>query len=192
MKALALLSLVVLVACQPHAHSSATPAPAPLRSFVASEEISGSRPIATGTLTKGVVGGIVSVDVHNAYALHDVNVDVQDFCGQPFAHGPMQPYNLILGYGQTSGRVSSGRVTGLLPPSCFSGPAKTINVVYNEDDYQVICTLEIAPNAFGFTFTKTLQGPHAQCSLAVASPFQATFTFNATTPKGQLSADFPR
>jgi hypothetical protein len=105
----------------------------------------------------------------------------------------MQPYNQMLGYGQANDRPQTGRVSGALSPSCFTGPANNVAVVYNEDDYQVVCTLEITPrSAGGYTFTKTLQGPHADCSLVVTSPYAAAFTFNATTPKGQLLADFSR
>jgi hypothetical protein len=136
---------------------------------------------------------VVTVTVHNAFTLHDANVDVQQFCGQPFEYGPMQPYNQILGYGQANDQPQTGRVSGTLTPSCFTGPANNVAIVYNESDYQVTCTLEIAPrSAGGYTFTKTLQGPHANCSLDVTSPYAATFTFNATTPKGQLLADFSR
>lgn len=146
------------------------------------------------TTTGGVsTSPVVTVTVHNAFTLHDANVDVQQFCGEPIEYGPMQPYNQILGYGQANDQPQTGRVSGVLPPSCFTGPAKNVAVVYNEDDYQVTCTLSITPSsAGGYTFSKTKQGPHANCSLVVTSPYAATFTFDATTSKSQLLADFSR
>jgi hypothetical protein len=152
----------------------------------------------TGTITHAIASGqlpstpqVVTVTVHNAFTLHDANVDVQQFCGEPIEYGPMQPYNQILGYGQASDRPQTGHVSGALPPPCFTGPANNVAVVYNENDYPVLCTLAITPRgAGGYTFRKTSQGPHAKCSLVVTSPYTATFTFNATTPKGELLADF--
>lgn len=138
-------------------------------------------------------GGVVTVIVHNAFTLHDANVDVQQFCGQPFEYGPMQPYNQVLGYGQANDFPQTSRVSGALPPSCFTGPANNVAIVYNENLYQVTCTLVVTPrSAGGYTFRKTSQGPNANCSLVVTGPYAATFTFNATTPKGQLLADFSR
>ena len=181
MKRIVVLATLAIAACQPHAHSSATPAPI-AGNISASRALSAGKLVTTGPIS--APGRSVVVDVVNLYQFHDVNVDVNQFCGETTQFGPLQPSNLILGYGQSSLRVAKSRITGVPSASCFTGPAKTIGIAYNQLYPYLACAMAITPSAAGgYTFTKTSQGSRAQCSVVAANPYAATFSFNLT--KGQ-------
>ena len=114
----------------------------------------------------------VMVEVVNGYGLHAVNVDVLQFCGQNSQYGPMQPYNQILTPDQVE--FVKGDIS-----SCFAGPAKSVDVIYNENLYPETCRVAITQKPIGYKFALVPPtGAQTRCTLKVKDKYSAIFTFN--------------
>ena len=137
--------------------------------------ILGSCVVRDGLVQDGTIpttGKQVIVEVVNSYGLHDVNVDVLDFCGENSEYGPMQPYNQILTPDQVE--FVKGDIS-----SCFAGPAKSVDVIYNENLYPETCRVAITQKPIGYKFALVPPtGAQTRCTLKVKDKYSAIFTFN--------------
>ena len=119
----------------------------------------------------------VMVEVVNGYGLHSVNVDVLQFCGQNSQYGPMQPYNQIVPPDKIS--YVKGNIS-----SCFSGPATSVDVIYNQIYFPYTCRLAITQaKPFGYNFAIVPPtGPQTNCYVKVEDKYSAIFTFRYILP----------
>jgi hypothetical protein len=115
----------------------------------------------------------VTVTVVNAFPFNVTYATALQFCG----NRGLKPSNVELGReGTTSLPASINRLSGDVS-SCFHGPAKTVVVAFNEDDWLVNCRASIAPIRGGYRFWLSESGPFADCSVVTTSRYTATFKF---------------